>query len=473
VTTGRKRIWLALALLIAVVAVAGVLWERSHRLPPQIITLPNGQQYRFAGVSYGTKHVQPTLSARLVSRLPSPLANFVQRMLGKRLGPITSFKTQEPSLCVWFEWLGTNASPAGQNYFVSAMLSDQNDVMAGYRSSAGSLSGRSPWPSVAFGVVPRRSRELQCVLFDDPQKGPCREVGRVRFPNPLFGRFPQWQPEALPAVKSAGDLEVRLENLMTGVLIPAPWIVLTNGSRVPNYRPAQRGEEAWTFFDLSLTSSRGTSEAWEIASADLSDATGNHIHAIPGFNSSMDGYRNAFRGTCWPDEAAWRLKLELKRKLGFPPAELITFRMLNHRTEGWEFVTFKNVPVLNAGATNTLWRTNAVGGVQIVLREYMQEAPGDGSGLRTTGKPKFRVEVAGGLEGFSLDFVTLTTDTGEKADTGEKMVTQFDSHLNIGTGAYRIVALASVPADVKTVGITWAVQKTRSVEFLVKSPKAQ
>ena len=52
------------------------------------------------------------------------------------------------------------------------------------------------------------------------------------------------------------------------------------------------------------------------------------------------------------------------------------------------------------------------------------------------------------------------------------------THLNsagvYGTnGFYRLVSLRTVPADVKAVDITWAVQKTRLVEFLVKPPKVQ
>jgi hypothetical protein len=48
------------------------------------------------------------------------------------------------------------------------------------------------------------------------QQGPFyEEIGRMRLPNPLYGRFPQWKPEPVPAVKFAGDVEVRLENFMT------------------------------------------------------------------------------------------------------------------------------------------------------------------------------------------------------------------------------------------------------------------
>ena len=470
--TTSKRICLALILVLAVAVAVPVLWKKQTL--PQIVTLQNGQRYRYAGVTYGTNHVQPTMVARVLNRMPLSLASLVQRKLGKHLDPINSFTSTEPLLVLWFQRLTTNAVPYGQflhDHF-PAKFADRNGVVAGFKSSDDPWGGRwendhsiydvlrlahsAEWPVAAFGLVaPRRSPTLQCVLFEYlPGGATCREAGRVSFSNPFYGRFPQWQPEPVPAAKLAGDLEVRLDKLMVGAY--GQMVVLADGSRGLDYRPPKPGEDIWTAFDLSLKSTRGTNEAWQIESVDLSDATGNHIHATGHFDSLIgDGaYRNAIKGALWPDESAWRLKLELKRKSGFSLAEL---------------VTFSNVPLLRSGATKALCLTNAGGSAQIVLTESL-------GGLDT---PEFRIQIPNGPDGVSLGFVQMTTDAGAEANADEITVARLNSAgFHDATGAYRCVRLARFPAgvgqaSVRTVDITWAVQKTRTVEFLVKPPKME
>ena len=469
IKTATKRICLALTLMLSIAAAVALVCKKPPL--PQIVSLPNGEQFRFAGVTYGTKHVQPNLAARLISHLPSSLASFVQRKLGRRPDPFTSFTLPEPSLVIWFQRLGTNA-PSNPGVNCSAMLADQDGVVTANESSPSLFGGGYQWTFEAFGVVPRRSRVLQCILFDYkfPQSGSSGgvgpEIGRVRFPNPLYDRFPQWQPQPLPLVKPAGDVEVRLQDFITGVLV-RPYVNT-------DYRPGQKGEGVSTLFDLSLKS-RGTNEVWEIASADLSDATGNRIHAMPNEGLITGPNRSSFKGVLPPDEAAWRLKVELKRTFPYPEwagfaAWLLT---MTNQADGLKLVSFTNVPLLSASATNMIWRTNAVGEVPIVLREFMQES-GGGSGTPTRGKPKFRVEPAGGLPGTWLDFVRVTTDTGEAATTVQKLAMMIDgTGLNSSARSYRFVVLPSVPAGVKTVNLTWAMQKMRSVEFLVKPRRAE
>jgi hypothetical protein len=68
----------------------------------------------------------------------------------------------------------------------------------------------------------------------------------------------------------------------------------------------------------------------------------------------------------------------------------------------------------------------------------------------------------------------VTTDTGEAATTVQKLAMMIDgTGLNSSARSYRFVVLPSVPAGVKTVNLTWAMQKMRSVEFLVKPRRAE
>ncbi len=183
-STSRRRIlvWLSVSFLIAAVAVVtAVLWERAR---PQIVTV-DGRQYIFAGVDYGTKHIQPTWRARLLDRAPTSVSNYVQRVLGKRLGPITSFQTTEPSLCVWFRGLGPEV-PAMSANGILAMLADENGALAGNRNVFGSFMGRFPWSHSTFQLVPRRARVLEVRLLTSVE----HEVGRFHFANPVFRPLP-------------------------------------------------------------------------------------------------------------------------------------------------------------------------------------------------------------------------------------------------------------------------------------------
>jgi hypothetical protein len=189
----------------------------------------------------------------------------------------------------------------------------------------------------------------------------------------------------------------------------------------------------------------------------LSDATGNFIRTSLGFSEKFghpvqvrdaagnalprlpdeSGYRLAVMATLWPGEEAWRLKLDLKRARGFAPGDI---------------VTFKNVPVPKVGTANVMPITNFVGGMELVLREFR----------RNPDRSWIRVELPAQPDGVVVDFVEITTDTGEKpAYPGQAAGWPFGS----------ILDLPSIPANVQTMDITWVVQKTRSVEFLVKPPQ--
>jgi hypothetical protein len=451
----KNRLYLVCGVLL--IAVVAAFWPKSRSSAPQIVTLPNGQQCQFAGTTYGTNHVQGPMLARLVNQLPKPVATFVQNRLGLRLGPVVRLPTEEPLLVVWFQEMRTNAypvAPAGgtvvrPSIFLgfSGMLVDQQGVEAGVAAppyhvmpaySAGPFVG--PWLGLPFPVVPKRSRTLRCRLYtnDGRHTGPL--LGEVSFPNPLYGRFSQWQPEPLPITKQSGDLKVRLNGLRPGF----------NGFGVD--------------FDADYRQSAATDEMWLLLSADLSDATGNRIHVNSEFNSSKfhepEGWKSLL-GRLWPDEAAWRLKLEFKRKSGYAPEEL---------------VTFTKVPLLRPEATNTILLTNRVGAVQVVLKETRSQ--------QRSGGHEFRLALPDKLEGWPANFVKLTTNTGEHAETVDvipmwsmegwrpafpiPVADKFPSGILLRSTLY---ILTTIPADVQTVDITWAVQKTRTVEFLVKPPK--
>ena len=45
---------------------------------------------------------------------------------------------------------------------------------------------------------------------------PLSLLGKITVRNPVYRRYPQWQPEPMPTIKQADDLDVRLDEVMVG-----------------------------------------------------------------------------------------------------------------------------------------------------------------------------------------------------------------------------------------------------------------
>lgn len=468
----KRSIWMGVALLVMAAVLGLYLWQRGSMGPAPVITMPGVTDFRFAGTTYGTNHVMGTSLSRLVTRLPAPLASLARSLLGSHISQMQSHSSSDPSLCVWFELLGTNA-PVVTNRFVRAFLADENGVMAGNAEDFWPSFGQQ-WENPEFKVLPRRSRELQCVFYEFMMfSGDYREIGRVRFPNPMFGKFPQWQPEPLPAVHMAGDLEVTLASLVTECSSGIQYVSNGKGGHVLRASPAKPGGELHVAFQLMFNSPRGTKEYWTLNNAELSDATGNCPRASGGSRSEEVSFgRFTITPALWPDEAAWRLKVELKRRSCFAPGERISFT---------------NVPLPAVGETNhpLLTNTSAIVPVtlaQIIRRPDITNDFFNSDNLRaivswiSIGQPDITIDSYNRSrasvicmqhptlpEGWVMDVVRMSTGTGEKVET-------------MGNGwsssGYEVF-VEGFPTNAVTVNIEFALQQTRTVEFLAKPELAK
>jgi hypothetical protein len=431
----RKRIAIAVTLLV-VLGLALIVWlGTGRRGPPQIITAQNGQQYRFIGVTYGTNHVMGSPLGKIVARLPRPVAGFVRGILGRHLGSTHMRNTRSPSLSVWFEPVGSNTPPGPMVY---AFLADENGAMAGSQQGDSLLGIFLPsgWMEFAFEAIPHRSRRLECRLFEWGSKGTSREIGRVHFDNPAFGQFPQWVPESLPATAMAGDLEVRLDHFIAGVsAAPTP----RHGGTNVTYPPAAEGEDPRAAFDLDFRPAH-RNQKWILRGSELSDATGNHLRAN-GWGAT--GNHFSIGATLWPGEAAWRLKLELKRTAGFDVNEL---------------VTFKGVAIPAMGETNQLSITNESGGVRLALKKFIRRARIEDSPWDDSQATEIQFGYFAPPKDMSIDFVSVEAGNHQKVEIFNQ---------SWSDTAYTI-SIKTLPPDMDHLDITFAVQKIRTAEFMVK-----
>src|SRR5207237_3557421 len=109
----------------------------------------------------------------------------------------------------------------------------------------------------------------------------------------------------------------------------------------------------WSGIDILVRPLTHTNEVWRGNGVEVSDATGNVAQ-----NSSISwGDESAgfsFQPSLWPEEKAWKLKLEIKRTRGFRPNELLVF---------------KNVPLGELNSSNRIgWSTN-VADVRVTLQD--------------------------------------------------------------------------------------------------------
>ena len=480
----KRKIFLILLVAVPLAAVFVVLfWPKTPATPPQIIKLPNGVVYQLAAVTYGTNHVVGTTASKIIHGLSAPIEKFARKILGSSFPAVQGARTTpQPALCVWFNVtssntlppMGTTITPSVLNQIVPR-LADENGMESGAQSTIMFPLSAVVARFVEFPVLPRRSRTIQIRLYEaDTQNRILQELGSFKFPNPIYGKFPQWTPDTGPLVRKAGDLEVRLDKFQVGKRLPRTPITLANGQLASVYGNVHNGERAETVFDTSLNSPEGdgTNSPWLLQNAVLSDATGNALdNSLTFFMASvsdgrriglspMDGLgtsRRTLPGAFWPNESAWKLRLDFKRTTGFDTNELVTFR---------------NVPVPAPGATNNPGLRLRVGDAQVTLAEFTRnriptaaeeeairlgKAPLIGNPATPT---RFRFEITGRRDGLAVDFVRLTD-----AASDEPQLT-----FNSWQPGVRVIGLTDLSTNTQTVDITLSVQRCRTVEFLLKPP---
>jgi hypothetical protein len=197
---------------------------------------------------------------------------------------------------------------------------------------------------------------------------------------------------------------------------------------------------------------------WQPFRIETSDATGNRI-----FNNSWSNTREGdeavmtYQWGLWPDESAWKLRVEMSRTSGFNDDEL------------W---TVENIPV-NSGRQQDLWgynnrrgNTNAafaettLNGIHLKLFPATQFTDENyGNGQKRGG---LRVQIDPEPEGVQMR-MTLAKVTDEQGRDLQSW------GANGGGGNY-VFQLQDV-RDAKTLNITLALHKSRFVEFTAKPAK--
>ena len=294
-----------------------------------------------------------------------------------------------------------------------------------------------------FGVVPRRDPVIAVNFFFHASTGGVSQCGSLPFANPLYGAFPQWQPEPLPATHRAGDVAVTLEKVSTGHDQNTSIRGDRNNHFTLEFGTNRVDGQNKTIALVRLRSLTDTNQTWLVASAEVSDATGNKARSTSFGFGSLDESYFSFEPGLWPGETAWKVRCEIKRAQGFAPGETFVFH---------------DIPFGSLGATNEIRCRTNFGGVTVTLDRVVRRAPNTNSSWSTEDLSQAQFTTAVLSNGLHLDLVSARTDTGTNLECGAWS----------SSDKWRIYSYRNLPLEAKTVDFTFAVQRGRWVEFTVK-----
>ena len=433
------RILAALGLLLGIAWVIYAVAQRPAPPASGSIVLPDGSWVHIEAATYGTNHlVGPPLS-HVAFRMPQFIRILMTRTFGRRAAMRFTATTSSPKLVLWLN-RGMVAGPFPSSLgYLECVLSDTNGVDSG---NAVPFAARWPLTALEVGVFPRRLREINLSIYRHDATGAVFQLGNVVFANPAYRRWPEWKPEPLPATKRGGDVEVTLEKIRTGIDESFGQEKVPNGHMLEFSTNTRDGKSA-TVCVMRLHPTTNTNETWRVVGVVTSDATGNQVASDQLHHDQKAGYV-VFSPALWVSEPAWKLNFEIIRDSGFRREELFTFY---------------NVPLGMLNATNQIGRATNCNGALVTLEQTAwREQPQKNDASTQSSEFELHLSLANFTNDLHLDLLSAPTDVGPEL-TG-CLVGDY--------GTNRVYHFKPPPAGAKSANFTFAVQRSRRVEFLVK-----
>ena len=284
--------------------------------------------------------------------------------------------------------------------------------------------------------------------------------------NPAPSSFTHWTPKPLPDTESDGDLEVTLTKLIAGA--PAPY---RQGSDHP---PTTDPANQCVHLDFDFRQNGQSTTNWHPWPVRTFDAFGNQVRGLiygyptnginptypdrihPSFPPGNDGY--FYQPGLWPDEPAWKVRMEFIRRSGFSDDEIVTFTNLPVRPGSQQDAD--DEWTWDASNTNFTFIAQAkVNGVQLkllppLLVPYPYQAGRKRISVIIYADPNFNPQ------GMNLTVLQATDDQGR--DIWSPFGSPWAGHYSLEFPNVR---------DVKTLNLKLALHKSRFVEFTVKPTK--
>lgn len=427
-------LWSVALILIIGIAVAAIWWLRR----PQIITLGDGTKLTLLGVEYGKHHKFPKV-----------------KTTGHRTGGgPTSFETTNDTMVVWI--LSEHKAGQWPNYQVLAYDKAATACVGNWSRNSRQIKNGMEVMGVQLDAFPRRDGKIFLRIMGYGQRGQQLARGQFAISNPARGTFAKWTPDPLPDTQSDGDLDVTLNKLLAGA--PSPY---NSGNGAPKNDPINKCVQ----IDLDVQQKGRSATNWRPVQVEATDATGNYIKGwINEYrpNGGMEGY--FYQPGLWPDEPAWKLRLEFSRTTGFSDDELWSVTNIPVRAGSQQDVqNYWSWGNQNSGRTSAAFAETTLNGVHVKLFPAIQYADqnqfpgGDSKVVSVTIKTDPDPEG----DGMRMTPLSITDDHGRTLNNRGS---------SWGGGNYQY-AFAE-PRNIQSLNITIALHKSRFVEFTVKPEKA-
>ena len=423
-------LWTIVSVVIAGIAVDAYLWF--HK--PQIIKLSDGTKLTFVGVTYGKHHGPPKIK----------IAGRSSRGNGARMD------STNDTLVVWIE---AEHKPNQYPNFELAVYDKANTACAtsSLRTQSQVKNGVDVM-GFRLDAFPRWDGKMILRVMSYGQRG--QQVSKEQFvvSNPAGRSHAKWAADPIPDTQSDGDLSVTLTKLLAGAQSP-----YSRGNGVTRNDPLNKCVQ----LDFDFQQKGQSMTHWRPVRVVTSDAAGNSIQGwINGYyqNGQTSGYQ--YREGLWPDEPAWKLRVEFSRASGFSDDEV--WAVTNVPVQPGTQQDMQNAWNSNwnsSGKSNSAFAETTVNGIHVKLFpaiQYQDQNNGGGQSVSYSLKADPDPEA----QGMRLTPLKISDDQGrELQNRGSSW----------GGGNYQYQY--SGVRNLKTLNLTIALHKSRFVEFTVKPSK--
>jgi hypothetical protein len=423
-------LWTIVSVVIVAIAVDAYLWF--HK--PQIIKLSDGTKLTFVGVTYGKHHVPPKIK----------IAGRSSRGNGARMD------STNDTLVAWIE---AEHKPNQYPNFELAVYDKANTACAtsSLRTQSQVKNGVDVM-GFRLDAFPRWDGKMILRVISYGQRGQQASKEQFVVSNPAGRSYAKWATDPIPDTQSDGDLSVTLTKLVAGAQSP-----YNRGNGVTRNDPLNKCVQ----LDFDFQQKGQSMTHWRPVRVVTSDAAGNSIQGwINGYyqNGQTSGYQ--YREGLWPDEPAWKLRVEFSRISGFSDDEV--WAVTNVPVQPGTQQDVQNAWNSNwnsSGKSNSAFAETTVNGIHVKLFpaiQYQDQNNGGGQSVSYSLKADPDPEA----QGMRLTPLKISDDQGrELQNRGSSW----------GGGNYQYQY--SNARNVKALNLTIVIHKSRYVEFTVKPSK--
>jgi hypothetical protein len=391
-------------------------------------------------VTYGTNHVliDGPLWARLAGRLLPRATAYKYGLLRNEL------HSRVPTCVVWTRWRVPSNRPAAR--FVSVL----DPQLVESEPSAAQLvqhvpNSRDVIEAWLLENYPRRGRNLRLRFYDRDAAYRRVFAGEVTVQNPFPGGS-GWNAPPPPVRVLEGSSEFALLSLRCRGGPP-----VENASTAGLLAPLELPSPflaPWTDTDFAVLENGQPGSAWTVRSIAAAGVTGNRLaSAYPAVELVDDRIRAHFPGALWSEEPDWKVTAEFSRARDYAPEELITIKSLNAVRSRFPVTTNLSPQMETNGAR--LQSVTLVAGLSQIRPyrggDYFPNS--EVTLLFTVRDDRTRVNLA-----------RVTDERGRAV--------RFGHSSDASAGKY--TAALELPADATTLELTFAVHRSRFIEFLAR-----